>query len=103
MKTLHLTLKKKWYDMIESGEKSEEYREIKPYWTNRFYKIRGADKLGPHYICWFDRVVFKNGYSKTARSMEFECLEILVGPGKFEWGALRNESYFVIKLGNKLK
>lgn len=34
-KTLHLTLKKKWFDMIASGEKKEEYREIKPYWSQR--------------------------------------------------------------------
>lgn len=26
MKTLNLVLKHKWYDMIESGEKKEEYR-----------------------------------------------------------------------------
>lgn len=36
MKILHLTLKKKWFDMIASGEKKEEYREIKPYWEKRF-------------------------------------------------------------------
>lgn len=36
MKTLHLSLKKEWYEMIESGVKTEEYREIKPYWTRRF-------------------------------------------------------------------
>lgn len=35
MKTLHLTLKKKWFDKITSGEKKEEYREIKPYWIRR--------------------------------------------------------------------
>lgn len=29
--TLFLPLKAKWYNMIESGEKTEEYREIKPY------------------------------------------------------------------------
>ena len=34
-KILHLTLKKKWFDMILSGEKTDEYREIKPYWTKR--------------------------------------------------------------------
>jgi len=28
---LHLTLKKNWFDLILSGEKKEEYREIKPY------------------------------------------------------------------------
>lgn len=35
MKTLSLVLKHKWYDMIDSGEKKEEYREIKPYWEKR--------------------------------------------------------------------
>ena len=35
MKTLDLVLKGKWYDMIASGEKTEEYREIKPYWEKR--------------------------------------------------------------------
>ena len=28
MKTLHLNLKKQWFDMILSGEKKEEYREL---------------------------------------------------------------------------
>ena len=36
MNTLHLTLNKKWFDMILSGEKTEEYREIKPYWTKAY-------------------------------------------------------------------
>lgn len=34
-KTLDLVLKSKWYDMIASGEKHEEYREIKPCWIKR--------------------------------------------------------------------
>lgn len=29
----------KWFYMILSGEKKEEYREIKPYYTSRFKKI----------------------------------------------------------------
>jgi len=29
MNTLHLSLKKKWYDMIEKDRKTEEYHEIK--------------------------------------------------------------------------
>lgn len=28
-------LKKEWYDKIKSGEKTVEYREVKPYWTKR--------------------------------------------------------------------
>lgn len=35
MKILELPLKKEWYDMIECGEKREEYREVKPYWEKR--------------------------------------------------------------------
>lgn len=30
MKTLDLVLKYKWYDMVDSGVKTEEYREFKP-------------------------------------------------------------------------
>ena len=33
---LILPIKKKWFDMIVSGEKKEEYREIKPYYDSRF-------------------------------------------------------------------
>lgn len=31
-------LKKKWYDLIKSGEKRIEYREDKPYWQKRLWK-----------------------------------------------------------------
>ncbi|MDM8539125.1 ASCH domain-containing protein [Desulfobacterales bacterium HSG17] len=30
---LLLTLKHKWFDLIASGKKRREYREIKPYWA----------------------------------------------------------------------
>lgn len=33
--TLFLPLKAKWYDMIESGIKTEDYREFKEYWFKR--------------------------------------------------------------------
>ena len=35
MKAIDLVVKAKWYDMEASGEKPEEYREIKPYWIKR--------------------------------------------------------------------
>lgn len=31
-------LKKEWYEKIKSGEKTVEYREVKPYWSNRIQK-----------------------------------------------------------------
>lgn len=46
MKVLHLPLKGKWYRMIRSGEKPEEYREITPYWVKRLIDERLVDRDG---------------------------------------------------------
>lgn len=35
---LTFNLKKQWFDKIKSGEKTHEYREVKPYWTQRLSK-----------------------------------------------------------------
>lgn len=85
MRVLNLVLKYKWYNMIESGVKTEEYREIKPYWTKR--------------IGIMDAVKFSYGYTK--RTMMFECRSITIGKGNPEWGA-PNEDVYIIKLGKRL-
>ena len=64
---LHLTLLRKWFDLIASGKKTKEFREIKPYWTKR---LLGKD---------FDEIYFKNGYSKNAPFMRVECKSIKKG------------------------
>ncbi len=98
MKILHLTLNKKWFDMIASGEKKEEYREIKPYWVSRLQAWGNAyDECRD-----FNAIQFKNGYSKDAPTMLFESKGIEIGEGKEEWGAEPNKEYYVIKLGKKL-
>ena len=43
---LILPIKKKWFDMIASGEKTEEYREIKPYYDSRFMNAFGFILVG---------------------------------------------------------
>ena len=40
-KVLTLTVSKQWFDMIVAGEKKEEYRTIKGYWTVRLYDVFG--------------------------------------------------------------
>ncbi len=35
-------LKKEWYEKIKSGEKTVDYREVKPYWTKRFWHEGGS-------------------------------------------------------------
>lgn len=49
---LTLPIKKKWFDMIKTREKKEEYREIKPYYTTRFYGKQewGAEPNKLYYV-----------------------------------------------------
>ena len=42
-------LKKKWYEKIKSGEKTVEYREVKPYWNRRFF-YRWSAALDEYYV-----------------------------------------------------
>lgn len=37
-------LKKEWYEKIKSGEKTIEYREVKPYWTKRLNAKNGLNE-----------------------------------------------------------
>ena len=87
MNTLHLPLKKKWFDMILLGEKTEEYRDIKPYWRKRFYSKKY------HYI------TFRNGYAANAPQFTIELKSITQSTGKLEWGAEEGKTYFVLSLG----
>ena len=93
MKTLHLTLKKKWFDMILSGEKKEEYREVKDYWCNRLEWVPSREIIIYHVI------KFRNGYSKNAPELTIECLGIERGKAKPEWSDNWQGEVFVIKLG----
>ena len=88
MKILHLPLLAQWYDMIESGEKMEEYRENKPYWQKRLLS------------CKYDAVLFRYGY--TPRTMTFWIKGIRLGIGKKEWGA-GDDEVFIIELGERIK
>ena len=103
MKTLDLVLKKKWYDMIASGEKTEEYRELKAYWWNRLSRVvETEDHYTYREIIHYDRVTFHLGYAKNRPSMAFAIKEITIRPGRTEWGAENGKNYFVIKLGERL-
>jgi hypothetical protein len=92
MKILHLTLKKKWFDMIASGEKKEEYREWKVYWINRLIvsSLSGAMNVygGDYsYFKSFNIIRFKNGYAKDAAEMDVEWKGAkLTSEGNSEWG-----------------
>ncbi len=92
---LVLPIKRQWFDMIRSGEKKEEYREIKPYWTKRlnnefdrmlkFIIPSDVERDLRKYPLWL-MIKFRNGYSKNSPTMLCEC-KIKIGTGKQEWGA----------------
>lgn len=112
IKILNLTLKKKWFDMIASGEKKEEYREIKPYWVKRLTDTHkgamGGDLMDRHKvesytIKRFTHVVFKHGYAKDAPTMKIEIADITIGDAVPEWSDNWQGKVFVIKLGNIIK
>lgn len=127
-KVLDLVLMHKYYDMIESGKKREEYREITPYWFIRllnydpeeyidgkpiptYFESNGFDSIADG-IRWdleisgvlhfkdFTHVRFHRGYTST--TMTFEIKGMSIGQGREELGAEKDKKYFVIKLGTKL-
>ena len=87
---LTLSIKKKWFDMILSGEKKEEYREIKPYYDSRFLHAWQGSLIGgkaPR------KIRFRNGYSAASPSFVATCI-LDVGEGKSEWGAEPGKQYY---------
>ena len=91
---LILPIKRKWFNMILQGEKKEEYREIKPYWTSRFYP--SGETVKPKYV----NVMFRNGYSRNSPSVRARCL-VHVGKGREEWGAAPGKEYYVLSIIKK--
>lgn len=102
--------------MIASGEKAEEYREIKEYWVARLVDVfehprsweveegfafmwKGTGPHGMESAQHYDVVQFRNGYSKNAPAVTIEIKDITQGYGKEAWGAEPGKPYFVIKLG----
>ncbi len=66
MPVLHLTLEKRWFDLIASGAKKIEYRIAKPYWQTRLQ--RGITPRSD-----FAEVHFRNGYRSYSPFMRVEC------------------------------
>lgn len=66
---LPLVLKRRWFEMIERGEKTEEYRDDTDYWWTRTsnWCERGGSLV----------VEFRLGYQRNAPRMAFEVGPIL--------------------------
>ncbi len=121
---LVLNLHRKWFDMILSGEKIEEYREIKPYWLKRLFlceqfiyddwvrsapvicaDLKNGEPLSDFAIkpYPYTQVHFNNGMKPDSTRPQMRCeihpaMRISIGYGQEKWGATPGKLYFIIYL-----
>lgn len=105
---LSLVLKKKWYDMIASGEKREEYRAATPYWSKRLWNWNVAFTDGTIPV-----VEFRLGYARNAPRMAYWAFGLPCASGILpfafaenrclhpEWGEPTTDHFF-IRLGGPI-
>ena len=106
---LTLPIKRKWLEMIRTGKKKEEYREIKHYYTVRFRRfmtyapwsdehtvaaIRAAGEQG---VPISYRLILRGGYGLLSPAILVEGT-IVIGEGKTEWGAEKGKEYYVLRV-----
>lgn len=94
LKILDLPLKAKWYNLIESGKKREEYRENKPFWRKRLSTCVHGRIITLNPRC-YTHVRFRYGY--TRRTMMFKIRDIDFGFGNTALGAPCDRKVFIIK------
>lgn len=93
---LPLVLKGKWYDMIASGIKKEEYRDYKPFWINRLIRFYNKTWDKKHIVS------FSLGYKKADMFFEINCVYRYNKSDHPEWGEPETPHY-VIKLGKRVE
>ncbi len=115
---LQMSLKTEWFEMTKSGIKTEDYRELTPYWISRLVNkpfsqmsLTAERLLSDLEACpngvfkKFTHNVMTLGYPKksdTDRTKIFEHAGIEIRNGNPEWGAEPGKLYFVIKHGKRL-
>lgn len=84
---LTFPITKKWLDLILSGEKKEEYRDLSAFYISRLGKFKGETI----------EVKLLNGYSSKSPYVIIKCI-VTVGEGETAWGAVTGKYYFVLKI-----
>ena len=127
---LSLTLKRQWFEMTKAGIKTEDYREITPYWANRLLldlngnvksrkywdhefelNIGTDDEIKENIDLFAKKKPFNSnkitdGYpsdSEVDRIIKYKHAGIEIRTGRPEWGAEEGKLYFVIKHGKQIK
>ena len=84
-KVLTLTVSKQWFDMIVACEKTEEYREIKPFLIKRLtnnceveYDVLEETYCGKVIYRPYTNFLFINGYRKDSPRIEKDIESITI-------------------------
>lgn len=89
MSVLKLTIKRKFFDAILNGDKTIEYRDVKPHWSRQIEKqsgltlVAGAgqDALVGHHI---SMLCLTAGYRKDSPRLIVGVNKIIKTKGKYE-------------------
>lgn len=97
---LNLTIKRRWFDMIASGEKREEYRGEDNRQVNTAWEMIANDEPVAY------TMVLRNGYSMGSPALAVRVYGIILRNGDDsvhpEWGEPTDRAHFAIMLGNVL-
>ena len=92
---LNLTIKHRWFDMIASGAKREEYRSADNRQVNKAWERLAANMM-----------VLRNGYSMGSPALAVRVYGIILRNGNDsihpEWGEPTDRTHFAIMLGDVL-
>lgn len=102
---LVLVLDFKWFDMIASGVKLEEYRDFKPYYQQRLLgrAYQPGEKININRVRWelethaammYRGVILRKGYN-TGQTLKKEC-KFRFDYGNPDWGATPKKLYFIM-------
>ena len=94
---MNLTIKRRWFDMIASGEKREEYRSADNRNVASAYE-RLSNYEWPFVSCM---MILRNGYRMDSRALAIRLLDITIRSGAQarhpEWGKPTDRgAHFVI-------
>jgi len=94
-----------WFDMILSGVKKEEYREVSKHYQSLFKIQFLQTTMGKDYYSHCDRFPYKvlhltKGYGHDKPQLWAHIESISIGRGNPEWGAPTDRDVFIIRLGD---
>lgn len=125
MRKLKLVLKYVWFDMIESGKKKEEYREIKGSVVSLLFDMKAIrreypglkhlshsiahmlrknpkdSKIWKHFNLFYG-VEFYRGYQSDRKKASYKIVSVKIGKAKPSWSNNWKGSCFVIRLGEQI-